>query len=365
MPLIWSAISAHGYGHAAQVVPVLNELGRRRPDLTVVLRTNVPRSFFESRLNLKWELSPCQLDIGCIQHGPITMDWPATWQTHRNFHATWDSRLRGEVEAIRQARADLVLGNIPYLALAAGAAAGLPTVAVASLSWDDILREHLSQNEPWQQSLLEQMGRAYAQTTLLLRIAPGLPMRSFPTVTNIGPIAQPLPPERTKLRELLQIGPHDALILVAFGGIRLDALPFAQLESMDGLQFLIDGPVPTGSRRVHSIAGLPLRFSTLLSSVDAIMTKPGYGTIIEAVTVNVPVVYVRRYNFADEQLILDHLQRYGRGVELTREDFEQARWEPALRKALALPQPASQPPHATGSIEAAAILESFLPIHAG
>ena len=365
MPLIWSAISAHGYGHAAQVIPVLNELARRRPDITVVLRTNVPRSFFESRLNLTWELSPCQLDVGCIQHGPITMDWPATWQAHRAFHASWGSRLREEVTAIRHARADLVIGNIPHLAMAAGAAAGLPTVAMASLSWDDVLREHLSPNEPWQQSILEQIGRAYAQATRLLRIAPGLPMRSFPNITDIGPIAHPLPAERTRLRKLLQIGPHDALILVAFGGIPLESLPLAHMESMTGFQFLIVGPVPSGSGRVHSISGLPLPFSILLSSVDAIMTKPGYGTIIEAVTVNVPVVYVRRYNFADEQPIVDYLHRYGRGVELTREDFEEARWEPVLRQALALPQPASQPPTPTGSIEAAAILESFLPIHAG
>ena len=365
MPLIWSAISSHGYGHAAQIIPVLNELGRRRPDLAVVLRTNVPRSFFESRLNLPWEPSPSQPDVGCVQHGPITMDWPATWQTHRAFHETWGSRLRGEVEAIRQARADLVIGNIPYLAMAAGAAAGLPTVAVASLNWAEVLREHLSPHEPWQQSILEQIGRAYAQATLLLRIAPGLPMGAFPNVKDIGPIADPLPAERNRLRKLLQIDSQDALILVAFGGIRLEALPFAQMESMADIQFLIDGPVPGGSRRLHSIAGLPLRFSTLLSSVDTIMTKPGYGTVIEAVAVNTPVVYVRRYNFADEQPIVDYLHRYGRGVELTREDFEEARWEPVLRQALALPQPASQPPTPTGSIEAAAILESFLPIHAG
>lgn len=365
MPLIWSAISSHGYGHAAQVIPVLNELGRRRPDLHVVLRTNVPRSFFESRLNLTWEISPCQLDIGCVQHGPIIMDWAATWQAHQAFHAAWGTRLRAEVEAIRNARADLVVGNIPYLAMAAGAAAGLPTIALASLSWDEILRDHVDPSQPWQTAILNDMRRAYAQATLLLRIAPGLPMRAFPHIKDIGPIAQPLPSEQTTLRTLLPVGSHDTLILVAFGGIPLTSLPLAHMESMTGFHFLIPGPIPPGSRRVHSIDRLPLPFSTLLSSVDVVMTKPGYGTIIEAVTVNTPVVYVRRYNFADEQPIVDYLQRYGRGVELPRDDFELARWEPVLRKALALPRPASPPPVATGSTDAAAILESFLPIHAG
>ena len=37
------------------------------------------------------------------------------------------------------------------------------------------------------------------------------------------------------------------------------------------------------------------------------MTKPGYGTILEAVALGLPVIYVRRYNFADEAPLVDFL----------------------------------------------------------
>ena len=50
MPLIWCAISGHGFGHAAQVVPVLNALGTLVPGITTILRTTVPASFFRDRL---------------------------------------------------------------------------------------------------------------------------------------------------------------------------------------------------------------------------------------------------------------------------------------------------------------------------
>lgn len=356
MPLIWSAISAHGYGHAAQVVPVLNELGKRIPSLSVILRTNVPRHFFESRMTLPWELRPAQMDIGCLQHGPLTMDWDATWQAHRTFHANWEARLKEEAAAIREARPDLVIGNNPYLAMAAGAAAGVPTVALASLSWDEILQDHVDPALPWQAAILEEMRRAYGQADLLLRITPGLPMPAFPGAQDIGPIAQPLPHARAHIRTQLRIPDHDALVLVAFGGIRLEVLPFDHMESIQGIQFLIDGPVPSSSRRIHSLAALSERFSTILSSVDVIMTKPGYGTTIETVAVQTPVVYVRRYNFADEPTLVDYLHRYGRGIELSREDFLNARWEPAIQQALALPKPAAPPPACTGAADAAMIL---------
>ena len=80
MPLIWCAISGHGYGHAAQVVPVLNALGVLVPGLTAVLRTTVPSSFFRDRLTIPWDLQPVQQDVGCIQDGPLKIDIDATWR---------------------------------------------------------------------------------------------------------------------------------------------------------------------------------------------------------------------------------------------------------------------------------------------
>ena len=360
MPLIWSAISAHGYGHAAQVIPVLNELGRRIPSLKIILRTNVPAHFFESRMTVPWELRSAQMDIGCLQHGPITMDWEATWQAHRLFHANWEARLKEETAAIRESGADLVIGNNPYLAMAAGAAAGVPAVALASLSWDEILRAHVDRTQPWQHVLLEDMRHAYGQATLLLRITPGLPMPAFPRTRDIGPIASPLASARDRLRAQLQIQDDEVLVLMAFGGIPFEHLPFDHMESMPGLQFLIAGPVPPRSRRVHSISGIAEPFSTLLSSVDVVMTKPGYGTTIEAVAVHTPLVYVRRHDFADEDPIVQYLRQYGRGVELSREDFLNTRWEATIRDALKSPEPAFPPPACTGAADAAAHLLPLL-----
>jgi hypothetical protein len=90
------------------------------------------------------------------------------------------------------------------------------------------------------------------------------------------------------------------------------------------------------------------------------MTKPGYGTIVEAVALQQPVVYVRRYNFADEPPLVDYLHRYGRGIELSLDDFTQGRWEPALRKVVDLPMPAVPPPLTSGAADAATILAKLL-----
>ena len=360
MPLIWAAISAHGFGHAAQVVPVLNALGQLVPDLRVILRTTVPASFFNDRLVIPWELSAVQQDVGCIQEGPLTIDVEATWREHERFHATWTDRIQHEVTAMKAARPDVVLADTPYLALEAGSRAQIPTVALASFTWDLVLKEYCHASDNSHQQLVQFIRGSYAKAFMALRIAPSPRIDAFSNMIDIGPIASPASPERDRLASALALAPNERTVLVGFGGIPLTSLPLEQMEQLRHYRFLFDGPVPPGYSRIHSTKTLPFSFKTLLASVDVIMTKPGYGTIVEAVTLQQPVVYVRRYNFADEPALVDYLHRHGRGIELSRDDFTQGRWEPALRQVLALPQPAFTPPASTGAHDAATVLASYL-----
>lgn len=360
MPLIWAAISAHGFGHAAQVVPVLNALGRKVPGLRTILRTTVPASFFQNRLAIPWELSPTQQDIGCIQQGPLTIDVEATWREHARFHATWDDRVQAEVDAMHQARPDLILADTPYLAIAAGAGAGLPTVALVSFTWDLVLAELSASSEIDGQTLIRAIRHAYACADCALRIRPSPAMDIFQQLVDIGPISEPAPSAREALSALLGLSPDERTVLIGFGGIPLGSLPLTNSEPLKGYRFLFDGPVPPNSTTFVSTQSLPFPFKTLLASVDIIMSKPGYGTLVEAVALHTPLVYVRRYNFADEQPLVDYLHQYGRGVELSGADFAAGRWDPALSTVRDLPAPPVPPPTASGAEDAADVLATYL-----
>ena len=352
MPLIWCAISGHGYGHAAQVVPVLNALGALVPGLTTVLRTTVPASFFQDRLTIQWELSPVQQDVGCIQNGPLAIDIDATWAAHQGFHDTWAARLSHEVAAMQTVSPALVIADIPYLAIEAGSRAHITTVALASLTWDLVLKEFCLASDHSQQQLIQRIRESYVKADMALRITPAPTINAFSKMIDIGPIASPNSPERDRLASVLALTPKVRTVLVGFGGIPLTSLPLEHMEQLSPYRFLFDGPIPPGYSRIHSIETLPFSFKTLLASVDVIMTKPGYGTIVEAVALQQPVLYVRRYNFADEPSLVDYLHRCGRGVELSLDDFTQGRWEAALQQAMDTPLP-TLPPPSTGAAEAA------------
>lgn len=358
MPIIWAAISGHGYGHAAQVVPVLNALGALIQDLAVILRTLVPASFFTDRLRVPWTLQPVQQDIGCIQQGPMHIDVAATWQAHARFHADWSSRLRREVDAIRSAGPRVIVADTPYLALRAGAEAGVPAVCLANLTWHDILTPFIDGSRPDQRDILAEIGSHYATAGSALRIAPGLPLSPLQNVTDIGAISELAVPVRDALRKRLELLDNERLVLVGFGGVRLTSLPWETMEALPGYRFIVDDPITRRSSRIFSLGSLPYRFRSLIPSVDVIMTKPGYGTVVEAVAARVPVVYVRRHNFADEQPLVEFLGQYGRSCELSREDFQAGRWEEALEAVERQPIPAAAPSF-SGAADAARYLTRY------
>lgn len=358
MPLIWCSISAHGYGHAAQVVPVLNALGRLVPNLRAILRTTVPAAFFEPRLTIPWQLSPAQQDVGCIQDGPLKIDVPGTWAAHRAFHTDWKPTVETEAGLMRTAAPACVLSDISQLGVAAGTAAGIPTIGMSSLSWDLVLAPFADPTSDDHAEIIRQIRAAYGQAECFLRVAPGLSVTAFRKVLDIGPIAEPAAPQAMRLREAIGAAASDRIILVGFGGIALRGLPFESMEKMHPYRFLVDGHVPSELTRVSSLTSLGMPFKEVLSSVNMILTKPGYGTIVEAVALGTPVVFVRRYNFADEQSLVDYLHRYGRGTELSMKDFFAGRWEQAIQATFDQSIPLAPPP-LSGAADAAQVLSRY------
>ena len=345
------------------MLPVLNELGRKVSGIRAILRTTVPPWFFDGRLTMAWEVSPAEQDIGCVQRGPLTIDVNATWAAHQDFHAEWEERVLQEISAIRHAVPDLVVSNISHLAVEAAARAGVPAVGLCSLSWDGVLEPLLDLEGPArgaQAEVVRRIRQSYGYADLMIRATPGIPLSAFRKVVDIGPIAQPLAPDPARVRRAISAGAREQLVLVSFGGVALDALPYDRLEGLTSYRFIVSGPVPAGSRRVHSAASIPVSFGTLLASADILVTKPGYSTVVEAVAQSKPVVYVRRYNFVDEDCLVGYLHRYGRAAELSAADFASGRWEAALIGVSRISQPSETAPPATGAAEAAAILAGYV-----
>lgn len=360
MVKIWCSISSHGYGHAAQIIPILNELGQHTADLEIILRTTVPREFFDHKLQGNWVLQERQQDIGCLQQGPLEIDVDGTWKAYQHFHQGWGENVKKEADTIRNCEVDLVISNISHFGIAAGVEAGLPTVAIASLSWDQILSNLGPLHANWQQDILRCIQEAYNKASHLIRLFPGIDMPAFPRSSSVGPSFLSIPATTTDIRKLLPMNPKDQIVLVAFGGVPFGRLPLDALQGLEGFHFIISGiPVPDSFTRISCWENLNVPFLEALSQADVVMTKPGYSTIVTAIHYGIPIIYVRRDNFVEEGSLVDYAHQYGRAYELSRQDFEEGIWEEALTSVMERPPSRLSPPQ-DGARQAADILKTFL-----
>ena len=117
-------VSGHGFGHASRDIEVFNELGRRRPEIGVVLRTSAPRWMFDLTLKRPVDWRPRESDTGVVQIDSLSLDAAETIRRAETFHRDLDQDAAEEAEWLRREGITLVVGDIPPLPFAAAARAG-------------------------------------------------------------------------------------------------------------------------------------------------------------------------------------------------------------------------------------------------
>ena len=357
MPHLVVAISAHGFGHLAQTAPVINRLRHMIPDLQVTLRTAVPESLLRARVAGPWQLEQSESDFGMHMTSGLDVDVEASAAAYAAFHRHWRTRLRAEEQSLGALRPDLVFANIPYLTLAAAASQGVPAVALCSLNWADIY-QHYCGHRPEADDILGTMRSAYASANLFLQPEPSMPMVDLANRKRIGPIASLGTDHRAAVRTRLQLGGLDRLVLVAPGGFPI-SMDLDRWPRLPGVHWLVPTPQAVARRDMTALESLGLRFVDLLTAVDAVIGKPGYGTFAEVACHGAAMLYVSRGDWPEEACLVKWLQNSARALEIPRAAFERGDVGEALQ---ALWQQPRRPPIVpTGIDDSARLLAQRLP----
>src|SRR5262249_46181241 len=163
-------VSGHGFGHASRDVEVLQALRQRIPDVRIAIRTAAAPALFDA-LGRDVPIEGVIVDTGMTQIDSLRIDEDESARQAAAFYADFDRRVADESAALRRLGADAVVGDVPPLAFAAAAAAGLPSIAVANFTWDWIYAGHESFGR-LAPGVIDVVRRAYAHTSLALRLPP-------------------------------------------------------------------------------------------------------------------------------------------------------------------------------------------------
>jgi hypothetical protein len=300
-------ISSHGFGHLAITAPVLNAIARIVPNFRLTIRSALPAAKLQQRIKVPCTLIASATDFGYVMIDATRVDLAASAAAYRQAHADWPTRIADEARFLADLKPDLVLTNVSYLPLAGAAAADIPALSMCSLNWADLF-EHYFGDQPWAGTIHAEMLAAYRSAQAFLRVTPGMAMDALGNVRSVGPIAA-----IGKRHDLGLDG--DKAILIAMGGIT-HRLPVDNWPRQPGVRWLV--PAAWECRHPDAIASesFGLGFTDLLCSVDAVITKPGYGTFTEAACNGTPVIYQRRENWPEQDCLIDWLTANGRCLEI-------------------------------------------------
>lgn len=345
-------LSGHGFGHFTRSAAVLERLAAsgcavhvRTGALALPLARAAP-----------WAASVAEAEHGPFisQQGPLATDAPATLAALERHVAALPALIAREAVVLRALSAALVWADHPPFALAAAAAAGVPSVAMGNFSWSWIL-EGLADEDPRFAPLAARLAQAEAQATLQLCLPSAAGFGHVPRREDLPLVVRPPARTRAQARALVvPEGERRPVVLVSFGGFG-DALDLgAAARANPRFAFVTFGAARerTGNLTVlPHLHGLP--HQDLVLACDVHLSKPGYGTYSEAVAARRPLVLAPRTGFREYPVLVRAMKAAVPCVELPEAALFSGQWSPALEQALAMPFP-SPAPALDGAARAAA-----------
>ena len=349
-------ISAHGFGHLAQVAPVLQALTVRLPELRLTIRSGLPGERLQARLVAPFTHLQASSDFGYVMHDAVSLDLAATAQAYRRQHADWETLVERDARLFRELQPDLVFSDVAYLPLAGAARAGIPSAAMCSLNWAELFA-HFFAKEEWAATIHRQMLDAYNSAECFLRVTPGMAMADLPRLRPIGPIAALGEDCRQALHTQLGCSSDERLVLIAFGGFEKQ-LPIDTWPAIAGVRWLVPQAWQVEHPNVTAFEPLGRSIADLLRAADAVLSKPGYGTFAEAACNDTPLLYLRREDWPEQDFLIDWLQVHGRCRQVSEGELLSGRLQAALESLWG--QAAPPTPQPLGAEEAATALLPWL-----
>jgi hypothetical protein len=360
-------ISGHGFGHASRQIEIINAVFAQRPEARVVVRTSAPRWLFERTLRGPADVQSVAADTGAVQRGALEIDVTATVREAAAFHASpqVDARIDDEARALDEAGAQLVVGDVPPLAFAAAARAGVRSVAISNFTWDWIYGGY-EEAETEAPGLVERLRAWYALADEAWRLPMCGGFEGMRVTADLPLVARHARHEPAAVRARLGLPPDEPLVLVSFGGYGARELDVVRAAaSLTAARIVLTTASPNGHPPGTSVIqedalyGAGLRYEDLVSAVDIVLTKPGYGIVSECIANRTRLLYTSRGRVREYEVFLDEMPRALPCAFIPREDLATGNWQDSIARLLA--QPDVRPQATNGAEVAAARLLSLVP----
>ncbi len=366
-------VSGHGFGHASRSIEVINAILARRPEVRIGVRTSAPRWLFDLTVKGKVAFSTLECDTGVVQLDALSLDEADSIRRAASFHSDLVTRAASETRVLRELGAGLIVADIPPLAFAVGASAGIPTVGLGNFTWDWIYADY--PRVRLAPSLLPAIRGAYAKASMALRLPMSAGFEAFSNVKDIPFIARHASKTRDEVCKTLKLPTDKPLVLVSFGGVGLPGLDTTALSKFKKYNVVVTTSAPMSRARKDAPAverkgslvtineeamyDAGIRYEDLVGASEAVVTKPGYGIIAECIANDAALLYTSRGHFPEYDVLVQEIPKYLRHAFINHDDLFDGKWESHIDKLLAQPKPKKKPETNGADVAAEIILKAL------
>jgi L-arabinokinase len=337
-------VSGHGFGHASRSIEVINAILVRRPETRIGVRTAAPRWLFDLTVKGKVTFSTLETDTGVVQIDALTLDEADSIRRASAFHSDLVTRAASETRVLRELGAGIIVGDIPPLAFDVAAALGVPSVAIGNFTWHWIYETHPGFAER-ASGVLDTIRQSYGRATLALQLPFGAGFDVFPRVRRVPLVARRPTQTKADTRAHFGLPASGHVALLSFGGYGMPSLDLSATDCLDEWTIVTTDRTSTAAAGAGAVV-LPervfegaFRYEDLVSAVDVVVTKPGYGIIAECISTRTAMLYTSRGAFREYELLVAEMPRYLRCAFISQEALFAGRWRGALAALLAQPEP--------------------------
>jgi hypothetical protein len=320
-PSIAYYISSHGYGHGVRSCSIIRAINNLYPQLNVRIVSKLPLDFLTNHLGSdRNSVRAESFDIGMVQIDSIRVDVAATLARVQRFYAQRKEHVEREAQWLLNEGIRLIVADIPALPFEAAARAGIPRLAVGNFGWDWIYSEFVPRDSGWK-SLVDIIHEEYAIADLLLRLPFCEEMSSFPKIEDIPLVASPGKPRRAEIAGMTGCDPGKKWSLLSFTTLEWDEHALAQVERIADYEFFTVRPLEWRRRNFHALNAEQIGFSDVLASMDAVITKPGFGIVSDCIVNRKPLIYADRTDFLEYAILEASIRKHLRHVHIPTPDL--------------------------------------------
>ncbi|MFX1255570.1 MAG: hypothetical protein ACFFCZ_28465 [Promethearchaeota archaeon] len=325
-------ISDHGFGHATRSIAIIDTLLKNFPNIEIIVRTSKSATLVQRSLNSsRAKVLSRKNDFGLISD-PTTfsIDIDKTKDQLISWIGTWSHYNEIERKFLIKADASLVLSDIVPQPFLIAHELGIPSIGISNFNWYDVYRPLFSNNK-----IIEKIKFCYELASMALVLPMELPMEGFRRKQKIAMVSREINNDLTAFKR------QEFDYQIYYGtGFSLET-PFIDTDLLLEKNICLVVPYNSPLEQQPNVFKIPpneIHSQNFIAASDLIITKPGYGTVSEAVKGRTPLALIRPNFSIETTTISQNVVEMGVGREISLENLLNGEWIEEIEHLLEMRQ---------------------------